>query len=343
MILPVEFPPITTSPEYADLLSAISPCKSSKDWIYNNYIQVYADFSYFAQGDFRFRDGLFAINKIGTFYYQYNPYIYNYTTMDDFSLFFDKANLIERLKRFIDSKYYIILYLDRHLLNSSYAKGSLHNVFVYGYDDSSFKIADFISNSGGYIYTSINFSDIISSYNEDYLANRESGVDTQNKLVMFKVRDPDYKSDDLLMRKLIEDYYYERNTIESYECLKNNENALWGMSCINHLAVNLQATSEIDHPKIGSIDLKNVFLMLDHKTVMKNRLSYLLERDIIKDKSLLVGYEKIVIAMQICVNACLKNTITEKAKLLLDAANKLYEVYDAEKILLKKLLEEINK
>jgi len=354
MILPVEYPPITSSPEYADLLSAILPRKSGRDWLYNNFIQLFVDFSYFDYGEIRFRENLFALNKLPDFfYYQYNPFIHCYTVAEDFSLFFDADRLVDKLKAFIDNGYYVIVYLDRHFIDAKHKKGSLHNALVYGYDDSSFKIADFVSESGGYLYTQIYFSDVIASFGAEHALKREFGVDSRCKLVMFKVKDAEYQRDDVLMRKLIEDYYHERNTTESYECLRrlsDNQNAIWGMGCIKHVALSLnQIASAADHTYERELSrmthkelaaLKGVHMLLEHKTVMKDRIGYLHEKGIIEDEKRLFEYGSIVDTMKTCMNRVVQYGYSGRVEQLTLAVSKLDEVYNEEKIFFRKLLEE---
>jgi hypothetical protein len=343
MILKIETPPITSFPHYTDLLATIIPHKGGKEWYYNNFIQLFADFRFFIQGEVNFREHFFAINKnVKYFYYDYNPFIKAYCDIEDFSLFFDKNEIVDRVKSLIDSGFYTVIILDRHLIKTSYPPGSIHPVLVYGYNEHSFKIAEFLGSGGKYDFLDVNFSNVIESYKQKnplphWLTN-------EKRLVSFKIGDIDYKFDYVLLKKLITDYYEEKNTVDSYECihhfLEYPKGAVWGMGCyaylIDYLKIILSKNEVVD------LDLRGFYVMYDHKIAMCDRINFLLNNNNLNDVSLLSNYTKIRDSWRNCYNMFLKYTMDGKMNSITQMIDLINKIYEDEKRTLEKLLTDLS-
>jgi len=345
MILPITLPPITSDPQYTDLLTTILPYKGGHEWYISNFIQIYTDFIYYdtyGKGELRFREQKFIINKApyASFWYDGIPFLKSFNTIDDISLLIDKKLIVDYFKTIISSGHYIITCMDRHYVDKRYALGTIHGMLIYGYDESSFKIAYFVSDSGKYTFSEITFDSAFKSINHttDYDPLSPSGTD--ERVVFFKMGDSDYKMDTQLVRRLLEDYYLERNTTESYECLaeinRYGHDVKWGMGCYKYLI------DYINSLEAERLDVKSLYLLSDHKKAMVERVEYFLSADLLTDSSLLNEFAEIRDNATSCVALGLKYTITGRKKILSDIISQLQIIYDLEKKALRRMLDNFN-
>jgi len=343
MILPVKFPPITSDPQYADLLAATLPYKGGYEWYISNFIQIYTDFLFYKQygkGELRFREHLFILNRpTPSFWYDCIPFVKTKNYIHDVSLFIDVRNITEYFKHIINEGNYIIAYVDRHYANARYPLGTLHSMLIYGYDSYSFKVADFISNSGTYTFSEVSIDNIHKSFNPGNEYDLPPFIDSANKVVYFAMSDAEYKMDTGLIKRLLEDYYLERNTTDSYECLeetnKHEHNAIWGMGCISYVIDYLSNLEE------KTLDLKALVLLSDHKKAMVERLEYLLSIGQLTDSSAIENYVAIRDKMQSCVGLGVKYLLTNEKKFVSQIVHQLQTVYESEKNVLPKILNDI--
>jgi len=342
MILPVVFPPITADSQYADMLTTVLPYKGGYEWYFSNFIQIYSDFSnykYYRKGELRFREQTFAINKDRpVFWYNCIPFVKTINTIDDITCFIDINTIVRHFKSLIDNGNYIIAYIDRHLINPYFDLGSLHSVLIYGYDTSAFKIADYVCHSGRYVFSELSFENTCKSFGSHY--KLPPYIDSDKKIVFFKMGDSDYKLDSQLIKRLLNDYYHEINTTDSYECLatfnKYEHSPSWGMGCITYLIGCLESLEN------ESIDVKQIYLIFDHKKAMVERIEYLLSVGLLTDGSLLNEYCAIKNRMTACVLYGLRYRHSGDRNFISKIISQLKFTYDMEKDLLPKILANLN-
>lgn len=174
IILPVQYPFITTYTQHAHLLSILSCYECTYPWIYSNYIQLYINKDYCHDwGDFYFPLP-YELRPSDTCKWIHSQKI-------DRSIAESKwGSIIDFIADFISSDNYVHLMINYfHVPQSmSYQKdNTIHDVLVYGYDLSKETIyfSDFL-NSRKYSFEEISFTDFINAFtsykqrtNDDYL------------------------------------------------------------------------------------------------------------------------------------------------------------------------------
>ena len=334
MVLDMKYPPLTSYGQYADLLSATMTLENGYKWYCNNYVNLFVLYRFSEHGQLLFRDAFFGLAETQPqFLYSYCPFVKNINIIDDYTMFFKTDELIDRFKSFIDDGYYFHIMVDRHYLNNNIPIGSIYFVLVYGYEDQSFLVADFVSDSGKYVYTRISFADLMSSYRGSY--NLPKFVRNLNSIYMMKIENKDYCFDMDLFKRLLEDYKNERNSLDSPETIKHCEieNTYWGMAAyqylINYLSL-LDANSKID--------LRSFCVLYDHKTAMCDRIQFFLDNQMIRDYSVLERYKTIKNDVLECVNLCVRYSISLNSNILDKCIKKLENIYTKEKVVIEELL-----
>ena len=337
MILKVKEPPITSFSTFANLLSVTICNDNGYKWYCNNYVQLFTDYRFSSNGEIKFREEFFGYTKASTIYSPYcnNPFIDNLFVIDDLLMLINIDDVIDKLKHFIDNGYYIRANLDRHFYDDKQTLGSLHSAFIYGYDNESFLLADFIK-SGKYQPAKILFCDFIKSYEQQYDAeklSRSPFISNPHGIYMFKTKNVDYQYDKAYLKRLIIDYYNEENTMDSPEVIRYyyksdplKQELNWGMGVYKDL----------------KYDYKTIFACKDHKKAMCDKLEFLIQNKYIENDELLYSYTKIKEEYGICLNLSIKYSISRNYKDLETIKAKLNICYESEKRCLEKLIQELN-
>ena len=340
MILNVKNPPITTMPHYADALACISCLDHGMNWYYSNYIQIYTDYRWVPYGEIFFRDNLFWVLKhYNDFSYAYNPFIASWQSISDITLYVEKSNIVNTFENLINNEHYIIANVDLHYLNTLYPPGVIHTIFIYGYDEESFKVADF-TRGGRYGFNDLNKVLLEESYSSEYEMPNYS--QHRNHVAAFMLQDVEYSFDLELVKKQLVDYYNENDSLNSYEYTRYHEKIatkfLWGMGCYSNLiSYLLKMNSEFK-----AIDHRSLYALCDHKKAMVDRLEYMIEQNHIEDCSIRQEFENLYQELVRGLNMLLKYNISGDEKIIVRLVNLLRNIYDNEKKSVEKLLKELD-
>ena len=337
MNLNIVRPPITTMPQYTDLLSTILCYENGVNWYYNNYIQLFTDYRYRDYGEIKFRDDFFSLNNINSsFSYRCNPFILSLQTIEDITLIIESSSIIPYFKELINNKYYIIPYVDTHYINNEIRKGSIHAVLFYGYSDTTFKTADFTSN-GKYGINEIKSSDVERLYTRKY--ELPNFIECENRVVAFSLKNADYWFDLEVVKRQFSDYLYEVNTTDSYECIKyfesNEPKMQWGMGCYSCL-ISYYKSSIADERRY--IDLRGLYALCDHKIAMMDRMKYMLKQKFLEDKSVLLELSNVLDNLRTGLNMTIKFNLTHNDEFIVKAVDLLSKTYEHEKRIMERVM-----
>jgi hypothetical protein len=335
--LPMQYPPITSFPPHADLLSVILNHEETLPWFYSHYIQLVCHKNVF--------EPTFRVDFFKPAQWHNCPFINNQKINRDliarrWSAFADF--LIDCL----DLGYYIMFYLDEYFVSNykNYQKKHLkHDIFIFGYDldNRTFDVADFFANRK-YYYTKSTFSEIEQGYQNlhltdicDYLKGIE--------LIDYRLPTQGYKFDINIPARLIEDYLLSYNTSQRYDLspLDTNANTVSGIAVYNTLIEYLQKISE---HKIKKPDLRSFHVLYDHKSVMLLKIKYFMEHNYIKEgESLYNAYVEILEKTKIVKILVIKYILARDIGLLDKIISRLQLIMLKERETLERILTEMQR
>jgi len=255
--LPVEYPPITSFPSIANLLSILWVHKErTLPWICDHYVQLIirpnhpvtrSDFYDQADTDNFIINGYFC------------PFLGWLRNNQTTARFTDFTDYIEYQ---INHGYYMDACLDRFFLSCSNCYNSrhfIHQSFIYGYDNDKKQV--FISD----FFDSGKYERKIVSYEE--INNSIKGIDYHINL--YKYQDCNYEINLDLLKLSIADYLNCRDSLKKFQFSNPdyNKNVLYGLDLYNYV---IDVFCNEKH-----IDIRPFHILYDHKKMMKIRLDYL--------------------------------------------------------------------
>ena len=276
-VLPCAFPPITSYPLIANMMSVLWTYKEqTMPWIVDRFIQLVGR-----------KDILPQKSAIGTFYeYEssYNrpmflscPYLY--------SSRFDRTVLSNNIESFtcfakscIEEGYYLHACLDHYYFTDSpvfQRERYIHPTFIYGFDDevSKFNIRDFFKDKyreGIAFYSELDFS----YKNVDYQVKHEY----LSYISIFKYRSVHYEVN---IDKIRNDYGESLNGCDTRNVYR--EDYIYRTSELSYGIKYYDFLSDI--LASNNIDLRAFHVLVDHKTIQRIRIQYLNEKGYIKNSN----------------------------------------------------------
>lgn len=301
VVLPIVYPPITSFPAYSSVLSILWNFKKTKDWIYNNFVNLWGT-NEISQG------GGVPISYSSWWTMRLCPFI-NYGQVQRDVAKAHYPNTTDLLLSYITLGYYLYCSYDMYYISHSrhYKKNhKYHQLFIYGYDKErkTFNVSDFFYN-GKLSFEEVSFEEVekaIDSVEEFINPLPDFFIDT------LKYVDIDYNLNTILLKKNLTDYVNSTNTYLSYEdkilCEIEKKYLLENKIVFGIANYDLIIECLIDllngKDKIF-IDIRPFHVLWDHKVLMSMRIKYLTENHIIKDdRNLYNRYEEIK-------NICLMN------------------------------------
>ncbi len=258
VVLPITYPEITSYPAIANLFAMMNFSDSENNWKYSRYIQI-------ANKDFELTDpicGTFSddmeILNCPFFKMQLATKEMVLSQYASFSLF-----VIECIK----SKKYVLANVDYYYLSCSdkfHKKHFRHELFIFGYNEekSIFYVADFFVHSK-YSFQILPFSEVDLSF-QNFDKNKEifcpMEICTYSKIPNVKCN-----FDISFVRDQLEDYLYSCNNHASIR-FPHFPKATYGLSYY---------ITFLEHLKPNIIDIREAYILVDHKQMMLLRLEYL--------------------------------------------------------------------
>ena len=257
-IIKTVYPPITTYPSIANILSLKWGEKEKiMPWIGDHLIQIivrprhqhtFGDFYDHADLDNFYR---LMYGMPGLEWMRVNKPVAAFTKFSDY---------VEHL---IDRDYCLEACLDRFYFefSESYNKTHyIHSTFIYGYDNEKniMYISDFFSGDR-YEKKEVSYDEINASMNNNWI------------IAIFGNGETEYQLNEKLMKISFEEYLNSRDSFKKYEFSHHeyNQDVIYGLEYYDYLIDRIK--------RDGFVDVRMYHLLYDHKILMKFRLEYLVE------------------------------------------------------------------
>jgi hypothetical protein len=305
-ILPMKFPPITSYPYQANLLSVILNDDKAIPWYFNNFIQL--------EGP-KFNDNGMRIDFYTSLLWKTCPWIY-YQRISRELVSVGWTNIIEFVKNAIDLGFYAYFNVNTYFISaySSYKKyHGMHDIFVYGYDNNRLYVADNFKN-GKYSYETIIYNELEEGY---YNINLTCGgslkgeTDWLNGIELISFRHKyGYSFNVELVKDDLVDYLFSRNSRKKYWVKSDlywKEKCIYGIEVYNVIK---NYVSEVIQGKLD-YDLRPFHVLYEHKHVMLSRINYMVDNGYL-DNSVYIydNYGEIVNKCKVIESLWLKAQIT---------------------------------
>ncbi len=298
-ILTLEYPPVTSYPSIANILSMVWPIKDKAIvWFCDHFIQLvfrpkhkYSFLDFYDHADL---DNYFSIiyGMPGIGWMRHNSETANFEKFTDY------------IEHQIDQSYGLEACLDRYYLESlgNKPKHFIHSSFIYGYDNEEKEVYVFdFWETGKYSSKVFNYDEINRSMNNNGIIN------------LFKVCDFDYELNMELMKKSLNDYLHSVDSMYRFQSSNKdyNKNVIFGLDCYQYLFFQFK--------EYGSVDTRMYHVMLDHKVMMKYRLECLLKVEVlsIEDYNILKEINDVLIS---------KTSILRSLAIMLNTHNSMIDV-----------------
>jgi hypothetical protein len=339
-VLPMNYPPITSYPLHANLLSIVTHDPDSYNWIYNYYIQLEVD------KEMKFGARL---EFCSTMLWKSCPFIYYQRMSRDFitqkwgtiTNFAIDCIHLDTYVCFNINKYYISAY-DKYR-----EKHVIHDIFVYGYDkkNNQFHVADnFVF--GKYSYEVIPFEELEEGYNQIHLTGQNDWMDGV-EFIKYRQRslnyidfNHEYTFDPELAAELIEDYLNGENTLKKRRIPSEQfkKDLLFGMDIYSHLQCYYERFKKEEVP----YDIRPLHVLWDHKKMMVQRIQYMGKRGFLKNAiHLQQKYQELENQALILRNLLIAYSLREDNKYIVKIIKGLGEIASKEKPLLVEMLDNI--
>lgn len=314
--LPITYPPLTTYPGYADTLAILMSHPEAFDWVFSNYIQLYAtqiivnDFEHFFPttgyapsffGDF---DNRRLVNMMSDTIFldrEKCPHLNVFEIPLSLIKEYDES-IVDFIRKCLELELYIYSYVDIasiHNYNISIpSETNFHPIFIFGYDDDHqrFHVGEFI---GGNKYQFTWFD-----YNEVELAFRNINhydlLRVKSISTVQYIPDASFSFSFESVRKSIAEYIRPKKEQSSnltdystsfFAPLDWHTKSFVGTDVYDFLMDFLRVEKEL---KLERFDIKPFHALFDHKRMMIKRIQYFMSKGYLKKAmSIVDDFERI--------------------------------------------------
>lgn len=315
VVLPVNFPPITSWQWHASLFSILANEENALDWIYSNYIQLRC----YPEKDAITGNSIFLLDFMpGDSSLKECPYLLSEIITHEQILSYSNDILTFLLKT-LDLSYYIFGICDEtDMLNRG--RRVLHQLFIYGYNLESqvFYVGDF-TFKGKYSYTTVPFDQVVNGFlnvqpGEDFVFNHN--YKDMIGLYLFKknIGEKYYSFDTKFVKRTLNEYLNGTNTKEHFLQMRNNHSTnSFGVNTYNGI---IDQLSLIEEKLTTWYDFRPFHVTFDHKVLMENRIKYMMDKKYIPfDQQLLNDYDVVKNEILKARNAIIKANVRKDTDL----------------------------
>ncbi|WHX47902.1 hypothetical protein QNH46_17415 [Paenibacillus woosongensis] len=327
-VLPLVYPTIDSLPQHSYIMSILEVNHQIDQLIFDKYIQLKVD---------EYKNGVAVLD------YCEDDFL-------SFSQFKDESYLLTRreidvdiikfLVDHIEKEYYIFLHVDEYFLpfSKAYRKYNFgHGIMIYGYDEKkgTFNVVGYdISNKLS--FNLVSYSELKESYERLPEYFKTNNDDYLKKIFMLK---PKYVENNLnrdVLVCLITEYKHSKNTIKSFvKDYYTNCDTFFGISIYKVLIKYYKLALNDENINLLT---KNLYVLIEHKKIMKARTAFFLKEMGVKDTELLECIDIFIKELQIAMNLNIKFNLIKDKKNILKILNILEQVYLKEVNFLNKLL-----
>ena len=313
-ILDLKYPPITTLPGTANMLSILWANKeNTMPWFVDHFIQIFA----FEKNGNNIH-GHFGSFIDDTANYKHAmqmacPFLTAYR-LDRDSIFLQETAFSEYVKYQINRNYYIQVSLNQYYLKPSYnymKKNFMHTTFIYGYNEKekTINVSDFYSFNK-YINSTISYDELNEAYFSHCIKNDDPFW--MEIVTLLKYTPYNYKFNVDLFTKSINDYINCEDSFSKYkfDYLFDKSKVVYGLAFYDALVNVLKNDPE-------NLDIKAFHLLYNHKQLFEYRIHYLIEKKyILLNNELLEIIDELIIESLKLRNSVIKYRITKDNDLL---------------------------
>lgn len=305
--LPITKPYVSSYPGIANFLSILQSYPQTKDWIFQNFIQIVYyenlndEYLHEMTGSLLdLESGLWLIGQ-----YSYCPFFSQYI-LNRKILCHCSGETVKFFKKMLDDDYYIILFINHNMIsNTSFYRKEDHDnpVLIYGYDDSTqeFLIAGYFYHNL-YDFRRISYEDFKEAEENVRYSNDYSNDYIQRVLFLhFREQIQFVFNKEELLQSLSD--YLESTDHTNKLYFITDKKYYYGLSFYDRMII--QFTNY-------SIDERLVQSLLDQKEMMIVRLLFLHEKGYLskaKEEKLIGQIQDFVQKLEIVRNTILKNRI----------------------------------
>jgi hypothetical protein len=309
-------PIVLNTQDYAFPSAAMANDINYENWIYSNIIQLYYNkdckkvpFTYFY-------NGISNNPEIPIFQRQY---------LKSDSIKKLGINILDYIIMMIDDGYYFTTSINEFYNPNSnvYKKSDFnHGIMVYGYDkkESMLYVASYDKTAHFRTYE-ISFKKF-----ELGFLNTNANIGCQS----FKRNNTSYALDIILIKKLIIEYIYSKNSSEDFRVIQNPlKNCVFGMYVYSYI-------------NYDNLNTTLFHLIYEHKLLMSRRIKRINDILISNNITNIINkYQEVVINSKVLLNLYIKYNIKKDVLILKKINLLLLRIIDMEKILLEDLVKYI--
>ena len=314
---------------YGGLFSILPNSENIMPWVYSNFIQL----KYLLENDLVFFDRYRSLLDGCPFI---SHYILTKSDLEENG----EQSLVDVIKNKIDYGAYCFIYIDRFYIpfhKMWYQKGHLtHEMLIYGYDDQKqeFLCSD-NGDNGMYGHFTCTFAEVLDGYWKN--ENDDPYYFSMHYIQNIIIPEEPYMFNYAQAKSSFNNYLYSKTMLnESEECIPS----IFGFKVHNLVLENQK--SLID--KYGDnyyFNLRQIYLIVDHKELMKNRVVYLMERGYLPNEEFDKKYDYLCVKYKLLLSKCIKYNIT-KNKGILDKHFKLFqELIEYERNVLEDIIKKL--
>jgi hypothetical protein len=317
VVLPVNYPPITSWQWHASLFSILYNDELALNWIFSNYIQLrcYPEKDELTGNSILLTDFMPGDNSL----YECPYLLSEIITHKQISVYFD--DFLEFLLKSIDLSYYIFGICDEtDMLNRG--RRILHQLFIYGYDleKQLFHVGDFTFTRGRYSYLTLPFDKVIKGFlnvnpGEDFVFNNEYKDMSGLYLLSKNTKREYYEFDSQLVKRNLNEYLNSYATNDHFRQNRNNNGPyIFGVNTYDAIIHHICLLEE--HINTW-YDYRPFHILYDHKVLMENRLKYMMDKNYIPfNQDILDRYDSVKNKILVSRNSFIRANTRKDTKLL---------------------------
>lgn len=281
---------------------SIIGCKSEyKSWAYSNFMNIYS----------LYQNDELTINYDVQYYENQVYYLeMEKITLSLFDLF--EKEPIGQIKKIIDKKKYICLFIDEFYLDGTWCymrEHYNHEIMIYGYDENKRRLyCAYYGEDWHYSLREVKYESFINSFYSNYLNRDLPFIIYSHHNKWFR---PYYAIDPQFIKYTLKRYV----TGENFLYDRRHINPLYGNQ-MNKYGINIYDDAKryyINRQKSNKyVDLRPFYIIYENKIVMMKRIYFLYEEHILKNKDYITEYRNIVTISRRVLNLVIKYNVDIK-------------------------------
>lgn len=315
VILPVNYPPITSWQWHASLFSILGNEELALNWIYSNYIQLrcYPEIDEITRNNILVCDFMPGDSSLLECPYLLTEII----TQKQVLYYFN--DILDFLLKSLDLSYYIYGVCDEtDMLNRG--RRILHQLFIYGYDleKQIFYVGDF-TFARKYMYTTVTFDQVIKGFlnvkpGEDFAFNHNFKDMCGFYLISKNLNSKYYDFDIQLVKRNLNEYLNCYDSKDYFRQKRNlSDSNIFGVNTYGEI---IKQISLIEENITTWYDYRAFHILYDHKVLMKNRLKYMMDKNYIPfNQDILSRYYSVEKKILVSRNSFIKASVTKDTNL----------------------------